>query len=128
MLSITITLALTGTEKEVKEKDYAMHPHDQSQVASIYRIPLYPELIPNLKLGKKDREYAKNLPASVRNRLVQHVAAPRFGKSELIYARKIGDFILVFYDQPNTDDGGFELVYSLKEKRVLGWFFGDYRG
>ncbi len=117
-----------AAEKEDGAKDYAISPHSKFLVESIYGIRLCPELMPFLNLNQKDAEYAAQLAPEIKIQLAKYLSGPRYEKSKIAHARKIGDFILIFYAQEEIADGGFELVYSIKDAKVLGNFQGDYRG
>ena len=46
-----------------------------------------------------------------------------------IFGKKtIGEFVLLVFTEDHVDDGGIDLVYSLKETKVIGWYMGGYRG
>jgi hypothetical protein len=52
-------------------------------------------------------------------------SAPRW---EVIAARPVGDYVLLWVNFPEIDDDGIDLVYSKKDRRV-GWqFTGGLRG
>lgn len=132
---IILLIANIVVGNENKQEDYVLRADSRIMcVESIYGIPLTPELMPYLRINNKDVAYAMRLDPLVKSRLAEFVAEYWSPKSEIISARKIGDFILVFYDEiPEEEglfiaDGGFELVYSIKEQKVLGLFMGDYRG
>jgi hypothetical protein len=46
-------------------------------------------------------------------------AAPRW---QIVAARPVGDYVLLWISFPEIADGGVDLVYSRKERRI-GWSF-----
>ncbi len=43
-------------------------------------------------------------------------------------ARRIGDYLLLWVQEPGVMDGGFEVIYSVEKQRVVGTFFTGYKG
>ena len=47
---------------------------------------------------------------------------------EVVAARSLGDFVLLWVSFPDVADGGIDLVYSKKEQRIKWEFKGGERG
>ncbi|GEM_PF-2984685 len=75
-----------------------------------------------------DAKFAKSLSDEVLNESWRYINNRSKHKTSILAAREIGDFILIFVDETNVADGGFEFVYSKKLKKVVGTFTAGYRG
>jgi len=40
----------------------------------------------------------------------------------------LGNYILLYFNEPKIADGGFEMVYSKKLKKIIGFFSAGYKG
>ena len=95
--------------------------------------------IPNQKLdietcrsegfgNSDDRSFAETLTPAILDEAHLYIASIRTRETHIYAAREIGDFILIFVDEPGVADGGFEFIYSKKSKKVVGRFVAAYRG
>ena len=78
--------------------------------------------------NSEDVVCAKKLPEDVLNEARKFIQSRTKREARIYAAREIGDFILIFVDEINVADGGFEFVYSKKSKKIVGAFSAGYRG
>jgi len=76
----------------------------------------------------EDFACAMKLPEDVLNEAEKYIQSRTKREARIYAAREIGDFILIFVDEKNVADGGFEFVYSKTTKKVIGEFVAGYRG
>jgi hypothetical protein len=76
----------------------------------------------------EDFAYARKLPEDVLSEAQKFIQSKTKREARIYAAREIGDFILIFVDEKNVADGGFEFIYSKKAKKVIGEFVAGYRG
>ncbi len=97
-------------------------------------LPLDEECPPDqiLQTNGDDEKFVAALPTDVYAAIHAYVKEARgrdFNAQGNIYAaRKVGAYILLWVNEPQVDDGGFELIYSIADKRIAGSFFAGYKG
>ncbi len=100
----------------------------------IVRIPgqaLDPESALKLELGEKEFAAARTLDTDIVNKVIRYNVHHHFSASEnvTLYAvKESGDYLLLYFREPDVMDGGFELVYSKKLKKIIGRFSAGHRG
>ncbi|MBF0411038.1 MAG: hypothetical protein HQM10_27095 [Candidatus Riflebacteria bacterium] len=82
--------------------------------------------------NSKDEKSVASLPAEVFTAIDGYVKVCRnkdFKSKGKVYAtRKVGEYFLLWVTEPDVMDGGFELIYSIEKNRIVGTFFGGYKG
>jgi hypothetical protein len=75
-----------------------------------------------------DRAYASKLSADIIHEAELFIKTKTKHEYSVYAAREIGDFILFFVRETDVADGGFEFIYSITDKKVVGMFVAGYRG
>ncbi|MBN2200479.1 hypothetical protein JW777_00830 [bacterium] len=100
----------------------------------VVRIPgqaLDPASALQLEIGEKEFAAARTLDTDIVNKVIRYNVHRRFSASEnvTLYAvKESGDYLLLFFREPDVMDGGFELVYSKKLGKIIGRFTAGHRG
>ncbi len=100
----------------------------------VVRIPgqaLDPESALKLEIGEKEFAAARTLDTDIVNKVIQYNVHRQFSASEnvTLYAvKESGHYLLLYFREPDVMDGGFELVYSKKLRKIIGRFTAGYKG
>lgn len=85
----------------------------------------------SIPLEKEDYEYAQGIHQDILMKARQYVAYRNIsedGQYAIYAANDLGEYILLYFDEQEIRDGGFQLVYSKKLKRIIGSFSSGYKG
>lgn len=74
-----------------------------------------------------DIQFAKTLDPDV-SVAVEHYVKQYTAKFRIDAARRVGDYLLLWVSFPEVMDGGVDLIYSVEKGKIVGTFFGGYRG
>ena len=59
---------------------------------------------------------------------VEEFLKPTGRKIQIVAARPMGDYLLLWVGFQEVTDGGVDLIFSARKKKVVGTFCGGYRG
>lgn len=119
-------LVMAGCQKVDVLVEKAIRPEDA--LTDSARTELHLPLNGDLILAKPiDREFVKSLSPDTVN-AIESFLKPSGRKTQIVAARPIGNYILLWVAFPEVADGGVDLIFSLEKKRVVGIFLGGYSG
>ena len=99
----------------------------------IIEIPGYkldPQNALKISIEKKEYEYAKHINPKILEKAKKYIEYTKINTTDYhIYAAKdLGDYILLYFNEPEVADGGFEMVYSKSLEIIIGFFSAGYKG
>ncbi len=113
----------------------AVYDKDYPTLNLVIEIPGYKlDPMSALALGveKEDRDRAKDFDPEILEKVKKYIGDEGGSKEESEYylfaVKDLGDYILLYFSQPEIADGGFEFVYSKKLKKIIGQFSAGYKG
>ncbi len=108
---------------DLSEEERAKLGLPSAQAGDISKVP---------QPSEQDEEFVASLTPEVYDAVDEYVKTARNldfkSKGKIHAAKMIGNFYLLWISQPDVFDGGFELIYSVEKKRIVGSFFAGYKG
>lgn len=98
----------------------------------IIEVPGYkltPEVMP--PITKENSEYAKSMSPEIMEKAKKYVEYRKISHAanyNLYAAKDIGNYVLLYFTEPEVIDGFFELIYSRKLGKIIGSFSGVIAG
>ena len=126
LISTLVALVMAGCQKAHVSAEEAIRPEDalSDSARAEHHLPLKHVLT----LAKPaDTDFVKSLSPDTL-KAIELFLEPDERKHQIVAARLIGNYILLWVAFPGVADGGVDLIYSLEKKRVVGTFLGGYRG
>lgn len=124
MLSV-VTVTVTADEYYSRDSQ-VIYNEEYPELNLIVEIPGYkldPRSLSTHLIGKSEREYAQNIDSKVLDVATGYVIYGGLsfrGEFSLYAAKELGDYILLYFDEPALVDGGFQLVYARQSKNIVG--------
>lgn len=129
---------LAGSDAPVSSDNYfikdpeAIYDNRYKDIDLVIEIPGY-KLNPQSELyaDKKDFEYANHIGPDILDKAKKYIEYRKINHSKTYHlsaAKELGEYILLYFAEPEVIDGGFELVWSKKLKRIIGEFLAVTRG
>ena len=119
-------IAATGCQKAAVSVESALRPEDLLSDSARVELHLPPKTELTLA-SKTDMEYVKKVsPETIK--AVETFLKPTGRDIQISAARPVGDYLLLWIAFPKVADGGVDLIFSAREKKVVGTFCGGYRG
>ena len=99
----------------------------------VIEIPGYkldPQNALKISIEKKEYEYAQNINPQILEKAKKYIEYTKIKTTDYhIYAAKdLGNYILLYFNEPEVADGGFEMVYSKSLEKIIGFFSAGYKG
>ncbi len=99
----------------------------------VIEIPGYkldPQNALKISIEKKEYEYAQRINPKIIEKAKKYIEHTKINTTDYqIYAAKdLGDYILLYFNEPEVADGGFEMVYSKRLEKIIGFFSAGYKG
>ena len=99
----------------------------------IIEIPGYkldPQNALKISIEKKEYEYARHIHPNILDKAKKYIQYTRRNTEDyVLYAAKdLGNYILLYFNEPKVADGGFEIIYSKKLEKIIGFFSAGYKG
>jgi hypothetical protein len=130
-----LTVLLSCAQNGFFERDpKAVYDDRTPGLDLVVRIPgqaLDPESALRIEIGEKEFAAARALNPDIVNKVIRYNVHRRFSASEnvTLYAvKESGDYLLLYFREPDVMDGGFELVYSKRLGKIIGRFPAGFKG
>lgn len=83
-----------------------------------------------ISIKKKEYEYAQRINPEILEKAKKYIEYTKTNTTDYhIYAAKdLGNYILLYFNEPEVADGGFEIVYSKRLEKIIGFFSAGYKG
>lgn len=84
-----------------------------------------------IPIGNKEQELAKNIEQEILEKAKKYIEFTKINTTPSHYlsaAKDLEDYILLYFSEPDIIDGGFEIVYSKKLQKIVGFFSAGYKG
>lgn len=125
MLALCV-LAVSSCQKPDPSGEAAIAAADQLSDAARVELQLPARGALTLATAA-DRETIKALAPEVHAAVGAHLKQDT-ATWQIVAARPIGKYLLLWIAFPKVADGGVDLIYSVEKKRIVGAFLGGYRG
>lgn len=99
----------------------------------VIEIPGYkldPQSALRISIEGKEYELAQRINPRILEKAKKYIEHTKTNTTNYhIYAAKdLGNYILLYFNEPEIADGGFEMVYSKTLEKIIGFFSAGYRG
>lgn len=131
---VLITNVAGSTDDFFTRDPEATYDENFKNIEVVVEIPGYkldPESALAILIEKEECEYAQHINPEVLEKAKKYAEYSKISvtKDYHLYAAKdLGNYILLYFDEPKVMDGGFELIYSKKLEKIIGCFLGGYKG
>ena len=140
-LILSVIFALTSQINAMSSPDdfftrdpEATYDERFTDIEVVIEIPGYkldPQNALAIPIGKEEYEYAQRINSEILEKAKKYTKynSINITKDYHIYAAKdLGNYILLYFDEPEVMDGGFELIYSKKLNKIIGTFSAGHKG
>ncbi|MBU1122157.1 MAG: hypothetical protein KKF54_05650 [Candidatus Omnitrophica bacterium] len=139
IIAILFALAFSIDARSSSNDFYAIDPnatYDKSftNIEVVIEIPGYkldPPHALSISIGEKEYKYAQNINPEILEKANQYIKNKKLNSAKdysLYAAKDLGDYVLLYFREPNIMDGGFELIYSKGLNSIIGTFVAGYKG
>ena len=99
----------------------------------IIEIPGYkldPQNALKISIEKKDYEHSQRINSEILKKAKHYIEYTKISavNYHLYAAKDLGNYILLYFNEPEVADSGFEMVYSKRLKKIIGFFSAGYKG
>ncbi len=131
---VSVVTVIGSTDDFFIRDPEATYDKSFTNIEAVIEVPGYkldPQNALAIQIGKEEYEYAQRINTEILEKAKKYIeyTGINITKDYHIYAAKdLGNYILLFFDEPEVKDGGFELIYSKKLGKIIGSFSAGYKG
>ncbi len=134
-LTLFAVVSVSGAADDFFARDpKAIYDEAYANIDVVIEIPGYkldPQNALKISLEKEDYEKAGNMDLVILEKAKKYINYSKINtaKDYVLYAAKdLGEYVLLYFNEPEIMDGGFELIYSKELNKIIGSFSAGYKG
>lgn len=134
LILLLVSCSSCQTKIEIVQSPDCIYAPNSDTIIEIPGQKLDIESCRSMNFGNnKDRQFAASLPANVVAEVLAFSESHSKSDCSIFSARQIGNYIIMVISESDPKgsivaDGGFEIVYSITLKKVVGIFMASPRG